>query len=137
MDRARYVGEAIALVAVERRYDLEDALDSVEIEYDPLEVVVDPDEATKKESALVYDEWGSNVFHSAAFSKEGEGTKRNDSKTLSCTFRIPRVAGAPIEVRGIIASYDKRSERLSVWAPVQRPHVLRSRASPLARPARE
>jgi CO/xanthine dehydrogenase Mo-binding subunit len=61
VDKARYAGEPVAMVAAETRPKAEDALDAIEAEYEPLPAIVTTDDATSASAPLIYDELGSNV----------------------------------------------------------------------------
>ena len=61
-EKARYVGEPVVAVLGETRSLAEDALDQIEIAYEPLEVVIDPEEAAKDDGPLLHEEAGTNVL---------------------------------------------------------------------------
>src|SRR5881409_1344641 len=60
-DRARYVGEIVAMVVADSRYRAEDAVDRIEVEWEPLTPVVDMRAAAQPASPLVHEDWGSNL----------------------------------------------------------------------------
>src|SRR5215510_4492882 len=62
VDKVRYVGEAVAVVVTESRYLAEDALEQISVDYDPLPVVADAEEASRSDTTLVHEEAGSNVL---------------------------------------------------------------------------
>lgn len=126
-DKVRFAGEAVAVIAVRERDQIEDALDEVNPEYEVLPPVMDPEAAMSTESALVNAEWRSNVFYKHHFrhGKVAETLRRADL-VIKKTFKLARVTGAPLENRGFVASYDKVLKTLTINAPVQRPHVLRT-----------
>jgi CO/xanthine dehydrogenase Mo-binding subunit len=62
VDKVRFVGEPVAAVAATSRYVAEDAAELIEVEYEPLEVVMDPVKATEPGSPLVIEERGTNVM---------------------------------------------------------------------------
>ena len=63
-DVVRYVGDAVAVVVAEDRYQAEDALELIEVEYEPLPVVVNPEEATKAGAPQLHDDAPNNqAFH--------------------------------------------------------------------------
>ncbi|MBI4493353.1 MAG: xanthine dehydrogenase family protein molybdopterin-binding subunit, partial [Chloroflexi bacterium] len=61
LDKARFVGEPVAVVIARDRYLAEDARDLVEVEYEPLPAVVDPERALEPGAPLLHEELGSNV----------------------------------------------------------------------------
>lgn len=126
-DRARYVGEAVAAVVAEEKFTAYNALDLVEVDYEELPVVADPEEALRPAAPLVEPEWGDNVMASrdirlgdpdAAFS-EADGT-------VSGVVRSSRITGTAIEPRGCVASYDEYEDVLTFWDSTQNPHPLRN-----------
>lgn len=127
-DRARYVGEAVAAVVAEDRYTANQALSSIDVDYEELEPIVDPLAALEPDSPLVEPSWGDNILITrdfvvgdpdAAFTKEADGT-------LTGSVKCNRVTGTAIEPRGVVAQYDPYEEKLTVWSSTQDPHPLRT-----------
>ena len=67
VDLTRYAGEWVAIVVADDAYIAEDALDLIEVEYEPLEAVVDPEAAFAERECLVHPEHGSNVLYHGHF----------------------------------------------------------------------
>jgi carbon-monoxide dehydrogenase large subunit len=61
LDRVRYVGEAIAVVVARDQYRAQDAADLIEIDYEPLQAVTDPEKALELDAPLLHEEFGNNV----------------------------------------------------------------------------
>jgi carbon-monoxide dehydrogenase large subunit len=127
VNRVRYVGEPVAAVVAEDRYQAEDALEMIDVEYEPLEPVVNMEKALQPGSSLLYDEWGDNVLLYKRFSG-GDIEKAIQEADLVIRERLTshRISAAFIENRGILAHYDPISDHLDVWASTQFPHVLRT-----------
>jgi carbon-monoxide dehydrogenase large subunit len=68
VDKVRFVGQAVAAVVAESRYLAEDALDFVEVDYEPLPAVVDARQAVEPGAPLLFEAWGDNVHVESAFS---------------------------------------------------------------------
>ena len=62
VDKVRFVGEPVAVVIADSRYIAEDALDLIEVEYDPLPVVMDIEEAAEPNAPILHDNIGSNIY---------------------------------------------------------------------------
>ncbi len=126
VDRARYVGEPLAVVVAEDRFTACRAAERVEVHYQALEPVVDPLRALEPGSPLVVDAWGDNVM-SGARQRHGDpdARLREAAGTVSGTVRTQRYTGASIEPRGYLAAWDANEERLTFWASTQSPHSLR------------
>ena len=62
-DKVRYVGDPVAVVIAEDRYAVRDAVALVDVDYDPLPVVVDPEQALEPGAPLLFEESGTNLGH--------------------------------------------------------------------------
>jgi aerobic carbon-monoxide dehydrogenase large subunit len=117
----RYVGEPIVAVVTEERYQGEDAAELVFVDYDPLPVVVDPEESLKEE-VLLFPEVGTNVAL-----RVGEPLDEHlfDGCEVVVRQRIVnrRIGIAPLEGRSSAATWD--GERLTVWQATQMPQTAR------------
>jgi len=124
-DRVRYVGEAVAVIAATDMYSAADVIDSVKVEYEPLEVLIDPEKALEPGAIKLHDNLDSNV--GMVITREGGdvvGAFKEADFVLKKRFSIHRHMGSPIETRGIIADYNKWSQELTVWCSTQIPHIL-------------
>jgi aerobic carbon-monoxide dehydrogenase large subunit len=125
--KVRFVGEAVAVVVAQSRAAAEDAAALVEVEWDPLEPVVDLERASEPGTPLVHEEWPDNVFQRVAVSLgDVAGAFRGAHVVVSERFRTGRHMALPIEGRGVVAAWEEASETLTVWASTQMPHVLRA-----------
>ncbi len=125
-DRVRFVGEPVVAVAARDRYLAEDAADLVEVEYDPLPVVASVEAATRARAQLVHDAVpGNSFFRRDHVQGDVEGGFAKASLIVTGTFRHQRLAGVPMEGRGIAAGRDRHG-RLTVWASTQTPHMVRT-----------
>ena len=124
--RARYVGQPVAVVVAESRAGAEDGAEQVDVDYESLPPVRDPDSALRADSALVHDNWSDNI--AARFEVElGDPAHAFDAADLVVGSRltIARQAGVPIETRGALARYDPESG-LTLWSSTQNAHPLRN-----------
>ena len=120
--RVRYVGEPVAVVVAETAEAAADAADQVMVEYTPLPAVVDPQAALHGAPPL-HDEAPDNVI--LRWSRAGGDAASafaDAATTVRQSFRIPRLAAAPIEGRGAVAAYDPGTDLLTVWCSMQDPH---------------
>ena len=129
VDRVRYVGEPVVAVLADSKYAVRDAVELVEVEYEPLEPVVDVEKALSPDAPILHEEFGSNVsFEMELGDKSGvEEAFSNAEVVVSGEFTIERVSAVPIETRSILASYDRGSGFLTAWVTTQLPHRERSR----------
>jgi carbon-monoxide dehydrogenase large subunit len=109
-EEVRYAGQPVAAVVADSRAQAADAAELVEIEYEPVEPVVDPHDAP--ESLMRWDRTVGEVDVILA----------GAAHRVRAQYRIPRLVAAPIEPRGVVASYDEAGDLLTVWASAQDPH---------------
>lgn len=126
-DVVRYVGEPIAAVLSEDLYSARDAVEQVEIDFEPLSAVVDPDVATQAGTALVHTGFARNI--ACRYQREFGDIKKafnNASTIIEETLKNQRVTAAPMEGRGVIASYERSTGKLKVWSSTQIPFRIKS-----------
>lgn len=124
-ERVRYVGEIVAMVVAEDRYRAEDAVEAIEVEWEPLPVVVDMQAAAEAGSPLIHEAWGTNV--AVGFTHAIGNVERAFAAAdvvLRETFRIQRYVGMPIEGRGVVAAWDRRDGSLTTWNSTQVSHFV-------------
>jgi aerobic carbon-monoxide dehydrogenase large subunit len=126
-EKVRWIGEPLAIVLAEERYLAEDLASLVEVEYEPLPVLVDPEKALDIGAPKLYEDWDNNLLKRAEI-KGGNIQKAMSEADVVIRERIRthRHTAAPIENRGVIARFDQISQKLDVWSQVQYPHVGRS-----------
>ena len=128
-DKVRFVGEAIVAVVAETRAQAQDAVDAIEIDFEPLPAVSDPEAALQPGAPLLYEEFGTNRAH--VLRKSGGDVKsafeRPDVQIVKGRFLNPRVLPVPMEPRGAAARFDPGTGELTFWASTQFPHTLRSK----------
>jgi carbon-monoxide dehydrogenase large subunit len=126
-DKVRHVGEAIAVVIAESRYIAEDAVEDILVELEPLEVVADIETALDPGAPLVHDDLDSNL---AAHMVQSKGDYQAARATADVVIRrrieIDRGAAAAMENRGVVASWDEKSQHLTVWDTTQAPVPIRN-----------
>ena len=124
-DRARYVGEIVAMVVAESRARAEDAAEAIEVEWEPRPVVTDMRQAAEPGTPLVHEAWGTNVgvgFTHAIGDVEAAFARAD--LVMSETFHIQRYVGMPLESRGAVAVWDRRDGTLTTWNSTQVPHFV-------------
>ncbi|MFQ5767768.1 MAG: xanthine dehydrogenase family protein molybdopterin-binding subunit, partial [Acidobacteriota bacterium] len=127
VEKVRYVGEGVVAVVADDLYSARDAADLIEIEYEPLDAVVDPEMAMRRESPVIHTEWDNNI----AFTWSIEGGDVDQAfqtadRIVTRRFINQRVVPVPMEGRGAVARYDSGSEELTLWSSTQIPHLLRT-----------
>ncbi|MGH7919673.1 MAG: xanthine dehydrogenase family protein molybdopterin-binding subunit [Candidatus Dormibacteraceae bacterium] len=114
-DKVRYVGEGVAAVVAESRYLAEDACDAIEVEYEPLPPVVDPEQATRADAPLVHEALGTNVAYERTFTfGDVDRDFAEADVVVRDRLRWHRSGAQPLEGVGAIAAYDPSSGRMTI-----------------------
>jgi len=127
VDKVCYVGEGVAAVVAEDRYTARDAADLIQVDYEPLAVVTDPQQALTSGSPVIHSEWPDNT----AF--RWEQTQGDLDKAFKQADRVvkqklvhQRLIPMAIETRGVIARYLAAEKELTVWSSTQIPHMVKA-----------
>src|SRR5438034_838321 len=124
-ERVRYAGEAVAFVIAESRYLAEDAAELVDVDYDPLPVVITPEAALAGEH-LVHDDVPGNVA-AEMLQEVGdvEQTLQAAPHRKRLKFRYERAAASPMEGRAVWARWSAGDRKLMVYDSTQSPTSIR------------
>ncbi len=126
-DKVKFAGEPIVMVLAESRYIAEDALADIQVDYEPLDAVVDLEKALQSDSTLIHEDIGSNVAaHVVQTKGDYESAKEDAALVIKRRFSYEHGCAAAIENRGIVAEWDSRAGRLTVWDTTQAPVVIRN-----------
>ncbi len=123
-----HVGEPVAAVIARDRYIAQDAADLIEVEYEMLPAVLDPEKALEKDAPLVHSALGTNLAFTSVLENGDWKALENDSSLKVVRQRLinQRLAVVSMETRGVIASYQPGEETLTVWSSTQIPHLLKT-----------
>jgi 2-furoyl-CoA dehydrogenase large subunit len=132
VERVRYVGEPVALVVAESRYIAEDAAELVEIEYAPLEAVINPLAACGSDAPLLHPLAKTNEIHvrEFAYGDTKAAFARADHR-IATTVTFPRQSFTPIECYVVVAQHNAAKGSYDVLANFQGPfsmHPVMARA---------
>lgn len=131
-DRVRYVGEPVAVVVARDRYLAEDAMELIEVEYEALDAVVDPQLAIAPDAPVLHEGLGGNIASERSFRYgDPETAFAQAARRVSVEVRYPRNSCTPIECYGVLAEYDPGIDGYDVLANFQGPfsiHAVISRA---------
>ena len=117
-DVVRYVGEAVAVVVARDRYVARDAADSIVVEYEPLPVVVDPEQGMTGKPAVLHADFPNNLMLASVPMGTGVGADGSVDDTaidqafadaevvISQRMVNQRLAPTPLEPRGVVAHYE-------------------------------
>jgi aerobic carbon-monoxide dehydrogenase large subunit len=109
-DEVRYAGQTVAAVLAESRALAEDAAELIEVDYEPLDAVLDA-----RSSDVTVTRWHR-------VSGDVEGAFASAAHVVRATHALPRLAPVPMEPRGAIAVYDEADDMLTVWVSAQDSH---------------
>ena len=138
VERVRYVGEPVALVVAESRYIAEDAAELVNIEYAPLEAVLDPRAACEKAAPLLHPQAETNEVSVRKFSYgDADAAFAHADRRIAMTTEFPRLSFTPIECYVVVAEHNPAEGSYDVLANFQGPfsmHPVMARALRVAGP---
>jgi aerobic carbon-monoxide dehydrogenase large subunit len=125
-DKARHAGDAVAVIAATSRGAAADAAELVEVEYEPLPAVVDPEAALVEGSPLVHDQFGTNACYTWKL-EAGEVEKlfAEADVTVSERYRQNRLIPNAIEPRAVFVTPIPATGEFTLWSTTQVPHIAR------------
>ncbi len=128
--KVRFFGEPVAVVIAEDAYTARDAIDLIDVDYEPRPAAIDVESAMQPGAPLLYEAFGTNVaygIHPPAedMDKIFEQTKVAGGVVVKARLVNQRVAPVAMETRGVVAEFRKADKTLTVWSSSQIPHLLR------------
>ena len=122
---AKFVGDPVALVVADDRYIAEDAIELVDVDYEPLPAIAD---FTKAETSdvVVHEAYPHNVAGGLAGAPPDEQAFESATHVVSAHVYQQIYAPVPIETRGMVVEWSPASSELTIWASTQTPHELRA-----------
>lgn len=118
--QVRYAGEPIAAVAATDPAVAEDAIEAINVEYEPLTPIIDPEEAAKPGSELVYDSFGTNVVaHYHGKWGDIEGSFKEADVVVKEKIKLHRFTSTPLEPVTAVASFNSISGELILHCNAQ------------------
>jgi carbon-monoxide dehydrogenase large subunit len=116
-DKARHVGEAVAMVVAETRAQALDAAEAVDVAYDELRFVTHSEDGMKFGAPAVWDELPGNILVDTNFGDTAATDRAfaNADHVVAMNFNIGRVTGVPMEPRAAVANYDAGSGRYTLY----------------------
>src|SRR5213080_2105582 len=131
VEKVMYQAQEVAAVLATDRYIAADGVEAVEVEYDPLPVVVDPKKALEPGAPILRtdkkDKKDNHIFHWEVGDKSATEKAFAAAKTtVRQDIYIPRIHVASIETPGCVAQFDKVTGKLTVWMTTQAPHAIRT-----------
>ena len=129
-DKVRHVGELVVGIVADSRYQAEDAAALIAIDYEPLPIVIDPEQAVRDGAPLLHEEAGSNVIVSREFKRgDVEAALAAAELRVSGRFRMHRKSPVAIEPRACLAEYEPGRDALILHSATQVPGIVRDALS--------
>ena len=124
--KVRFVGEAVVAVIAHSRYIAEDALEWIQIEFEPLPNIVDPYAAALPDAPLLHEEAGTNVLIKREFRRGDIDAVMHDAPIkVAARFRMHRKTPLAIENRTCLAEYDQGKRALTLYSSTGSPGIVR------------
>jgi carbon-monoxide dehydrogenase large subunit len=130
-DKVRFQGQEVAFVVAEDRYAARDALELIDVDYDPLPAVIDARQALAEGAPVIRDDLEGRTDNHL-FDWEAGDREATDAVFAAAEVVVeqdilyPRVHPAPMETCGTVADFDATTGKLTVWSTTQAPHAHRT-----------
>ncbi len=130
-DKVRFQGQEVAIAVAEDRYAARDALDLIDVEYEPLDPVVDARRALEPGAPVIRDDLEGKADNHCFDWETGDEAATQAvfdaaEVVVSQDIVYPRVHPAPMETCGCVADYERVSGKLTLWTTSQAPHAHRT-----------
>jgi carbon-monoxide dehydrogenase large subunit len=127
IDRVTFTGAGVAVVVADDRYTAEDALELIEVDYEPLPVVIDAEKATQPGAPQLHENAPKNICMDWTAGDQAATDAALGQAEVVVRQRLinQRLIPNPMEVRGAIAQYLPASQEYTVWLSSQDPHIMR------------
>ena len=125
-DTAKYEGEPVAVVVAENAYVARDAMELIEVDYEPLPAVVDPELGLDDGAPIIHEELGTNLCVTSTRSVgDPDAAFAEADGVLSFRLVEPRLVPNSMEPRAVTASYNRGVGEVTLWLSTQAPHMER------------
>jgi aerobic carbon-monoxide dehydrogenase large subunit len=130
-DKVRFQGQEVAFVVAQDRYSARDALELINVEYEPLPLVIDAERALDPDAPVIRDDLqgktDNHIFDWQAGDKAAtDAVFAAADVVVARDMLYPRSHPAPLETCGTVADMDKITGKLTVWSTTQAPHAHRT-----------
>ncbi|MGE5691058.1 MAG: xanthine dehydrogenase family protein molybdopterin-binding subunit [Pseudomonadota bacterium] len=127
IDRVMHTGAGVAVVVAENRYAAEDALGLIQVDWEPLDAIVDPERATEEGALQLHENAPRNVVMDwECGDREATEAALGEAEVVVRQRLVnQRLIPTPIEGRGAAATYEPSTGEYTVWLTSQTPHIMR------------
>lgn len=123
--KVRHVGDPIAVVVAESPYEAADALDAIDVRYQPLAAVADPEKALAEGAPLIHDELGTNLAFQWAGGNDVADAFAQAEHVTELRIVNQRLIPSAMEPRAVTANYDAATGGITIWTSTQVPHAVK------------
>lgn len=129
--KVRFYGDPVAVVIAQDPYIAHDALELIDVDYEPLPAAIDVEQAMQPGAPLLYEQFGTNLAFSQhpptdEIDKVFAQTVASGGIVVKARLVNQRLIPAPMETRGVVAEFRKADKTMTMWSSTQLPHVLRN-----------
>jgi carbon-monoxide dehydrogenase large subunit len=130
-DKVRFQGQEVAFVVADDTYIAQDALELIDVDYEPLDPVIDSRQALDEDAPVIRDDKegkeDNSIFFWDAGDKEATGKAFEEAEVkVRQDMYYPRIHPAPMETCGAVADYDVSTSEMTVHLTSQAPHAHRT-----------
>ncbi|MEO8025400.1 MAG: xanthine dehydrogenase family protein molybdopterin-binding subunit [Bryobacteraceae bacterium] len=127
IDRVYFVGHPVAVVVASDKYIARDAVDLIEIEWEPTTAIADPEKALETGAPAVHAEWPDN--QAFTYHQEGGDTDKafaDAEVVIKQRITSQRLVPNSMETRGVVADWNAADRSMILWSSTQIPHLMRT-----------
>ncbi|HLY64469.1 MAG TPA: xanthine dehydrogenase family protein molybdopterin-binding subunit [Chloroflexota bacterium] len=126
IDKVRFVGEPVAVVVATSRYAAEDAAELIDVDYEPLPAVIDPELACAPDAPILHENVGTNdVCHrEISYGDLDQAWREADLIVETGRLSFPKYSSVPLETYGVIAQFEQMSGLLTIWSNFHGPFIM-------------
>jgi carbon-monoxide dehydrogenase large subunit len=125
IEEVRFVGEPVAIVVARDRYTAADALEAIDVDYEPLPPVLDMEEAIKEGADLVHSDKGTNKAYTWVFEQgDNDAAWRDAPVVIERRYIQQRLIPSAMEPRAVVCA--PVGDEFTMWSATQIPHILRT-----------
>jgi len=130
-DKVRFQGQEVTAVVAESAYVAKDALELIEVDYEPLPAVTNPQQALQQDAPVIRDDkedqTSNHIYHWEAGDKEATDRAFDEAdKVVALDTHYPRCHPAPLECCGCVADVNPATSKATIYMTSQAPHVHRT-----------
>ncbi len=130
-DKVRFQGQEVAAVVAESAYIAKDALELIEVDYEPLPAVTNPQQALEQDAPVIRDDKedqsSNHIYHWEAGDKEATDRAFDEAdKVVALDTHYPRCHPAPLECCGCVADVNPATGKATIYMTSQAPHAHRT-----------